>query len=215
MPDGSACGKTMEDLRPENLAYLEARLRECRGRPDLHKRTLAEYQRLIECNRNSASGADYIDQVGDMFELSRAEQLDRRANLGALYERLEYPEALEAQRERYQAIRAAKGHVDLHEQIQAVNQRTQKRAGLHFEILNQLATFMAVLAGCLAEPEAERRGRAGVAMEEWLKLKELDPGLDWNKIKGHRMLRASLIWDDERLGELERFFEQVYREFTR
>ncbi len=205
----------MEDLRAENLAYLEARLRECGGRPDLHKRTIAEYQRLIECNRNSADGADYIDRVGDMFELSRAEQLDRRANLGALYERLEYPEALEAQRERYQAIRAAEGHINLHEQIQAVNQRTQERSGLHFDVLNQLSTFMAVLAGCLAEPEAERRGRSGVAMEEWLKLKALDPLMDWTRIKNHRMLRASLIWDDERLGELERFFESVYREFTR
>ena len=93
------------------ISYLESRLAETRHRPDLHAHTIQVYNKLLEAAHVSLS--EYGKVAGNMFEVLKAEELDRQRSLFTLYKKLEHPYRMRAHKALYEAIKSSTSHADI------------------------------------------------------------------------------------------------------
>lgn len=120
--------------------YLSARLAECNGRPDLHKNTMEVYNGYLKIIKERPQ--DYAREVGDMFPVMKAEQLDRNENYIKLYTKFSQKERVEAYTLRAKAVKESAGYGDFYTKNNKAQKDTEPLVGLEHKKRELLANLM-------------------------------------------------------------------------
>ncbi|MBP7737805.1 MAG: hypothetical protein KA369_17615 [Spirochaetes bacterium] len=187
--------------------YLAARLAEGDRRPDLHKNISSVYQAYLKIIRERPQ--DYAAEVGDMFAVPRAEQLDRSENFRSLYERLKHGERVKAYGERKRAVEGSTGYGDLYANMEEARRKTEELLPVEDRRRDLLQEFMAALVSWRVAIPKNKAGSRNSVLAAWEKLKELDPDLSWERLRSWPPYRNCLYHNDEQLSLLERWFGEA------
>lgn len=197
----------MEDIISEVTAYLKARLAETEGRPDLHRNTIAEYQRLLKTAQERPG--DYAAEAGDMFAVAKAEQLDRYENLDRLYRKMGNQGGIEGNDMILQAVKSSTGYSDLNYNIG----KAQKEGAADY---NSDAARRDALMNCIGRlfdsrvrVGEKKSASAAAAKKHWKELQDLDPGLTWERIVAEPFYRRCLYYPDDRLALIGSWLKEV------
>ncbi len=197
----------MDQQIQDSELYLAARLSEGDRRPDLHKSIMPVYQAYLKIIRERPQ--DYAREIGDMFAVLRAEQLDRNENFRSLYERLHHAERAGAYAARKRAVEESTGYGDLYANMEDARRRTGPLLKIEDDRRELLQKFMGlVIAWRVAIPK-DRGGARDAALEAWEKLKALDPLLSWARLRSWPPYRTCLYYNDEQFSLLERWFREA------
>jgi hypothetical protein len=189
--------------------YLVARLAEGDRRPDLHKNISAVYQAYLKIIRERPQ--DYAAEVGDMFAVPRAEQLDRNENFRSLYGRLKHGERVKAYEERKRAVEGSTGYGDLYSNMEEARRKTEQLLPIENRRRDLLQEFMAVLIAWRVAIPKNKPGFGNSVSAAWEKLKELDPDISWERLRTWPPYRGCLYHNDEQLSLLERWFGEAVK----
>ncbi len=181
--------------------YLEGRLAETRGRPDLHTAVIETYTRYLKVLTETPDR--YEAEAGDMFLVWKSESLDRQNNLRALAEKLSHREAAEAHAKMAQRVAASKNYAELAGLTVEIQDAGKKALALEIARRDALTALFSFLILVRAEPEKEKPGRRQQAKEAFAEIQRLDPDFTFAKIKTHLPYRAMTYYTDEHLRLLE------------
>jgi len=183
----------MDPAFAEHVRYLELRLADCRARPALHRHQIAALAHLIERAGAAAGPADYLAGSGDLFELGRAEQLDRWYAAVAVQRALGDHRKASATAELYAAGRAATDHTDF--AIRVAGAHAAASAAID-AIDSARAAMVQLITGLL-----DWRGQAVPALRDaalehvrfyWSELARHDPAAGWSRLVGHLPYRRRI-----------------------
>lgn len=202
----------MADVRDDQRRYLAARLAACETRPDLNAHQIAEYRRYLHMLASSADAGDYADRVarsGDMFSIAQAEQLDRYTNTIALKRRFGDEVSARGLAVCLEAARAATGHLDLVEKMQAATKDATEAMNAAHRALNLVATLIPAVVVAHTRSVKNRGAAADAVKKVWADLTEAGPGITWEKLTAYPPYRSIIIFDDARMAALKQWFEEA------
>lgn len=181
--------------------YLEARLEEGLAKPHLNRYTNAVYSRFIAVIENTPD--DYAKEIGDMFELMQAEEMDRQANFRDLFTSLGNFKRANSHGKLFEAIKESTGFGDLFMKKSAVNQELGNAFSPENEkrkTLIELMNYLTLYARSLPQEQEHRKQLVKIA---WYELMEMDGALSWEKLKTEPSYRYCLYHSDTHLDFLE------------
>jgi len=187
----------------EHLGYLKARLREYEARPDLHKASIAAYRKLIQLAESRPQ--DYEKEAGDLFEVARAEQIDRASALAGVFQQIHEPEAALAQTQIASALASTTGYTDLVTRAGSIKKTAEPIIEIIGKKRNALYEFFGLLLTAHLAPDKDKAGFAQATASKWNILRALDPEISWQKIRKHPPYRSMIYYSDQQLDMLERW----------
>lgn len=190
------------DPAQEAIRYLELRLAECRTRPELHRHQIPAYEQELERFRAGESS--------DLFAVTRAESMDRYANLAAIHTALQDQGKLASDRLNLEAAEKATSHADFHQLVgkAAEEGAVQMRAaqGAASRVRDLFTTLLDY--GVQANPEAKQARRA-TFLATWKQLQQEDPDASWERLTNYPPYRARIPFSDQQLALLQPWFMEV------
>jgi hypothetical protein len=184
----------------DHVRYLEALLAGYRHRAELHRHQLAAAERYLALARAAASPADYHAATGDLFELTRAEWLDRYFNEACIFRSIDNPRRLAASAICYLAGYRADGHAELYGALTAAKADARQlqvvaehREGCVAPLVTELLELET--AGDPIERQAHAENAVGLAAY-------FDPA-GWGAIAGDPACRRRLPFRDDALAIFE------------
>jgi hypothetical protein len=189
--------------------YLSGRLAECMGRPGLHRHTIEVYNNYLKILKERPQ--DYVQEVGDMFAVMQAEQLDRNEDFIVLYKKFSQEERVRAYTIRAKAVQGSSGYGDFYSRNSNAQKETEPLITLEYRKRELLSNIMrGIVAWKVAlEPEKDPCGKKVTGY--WNSLKGLDPGLDWQRIREFPPYRNCLYYNEEQINMLENWFREISR----
>ena len=197
----------MRDPVRDAELYLKSRLAEGDRRPDLHKHIREVYKQYIKIIQERPGS--YESEVGDMFAVMKAEQLDRNDNFMALYQKLQHVERVEVYDARKKAVQESTGYGDLYSKTEKARKETEPRLSIEYrrrECVQEL--FQQIVAWRVAIP-AQKNGHKQGALKSWNNLAGLDPQISWNRLKTWPPYRSCLYYTDEHFRLFEQWFKEI------
>jgi len=187
--------------------YLEARLEEFLKRPELHRNTIEVYNSYLKIIRERPQ--DYAREVGDMFAVMKAEQLDRNESFAALYRKFSQKERVDAYEARINAFRESSGYGDIYLKSNDVQKATEYLLNFEYKRRELLADFFrGIVAWKIAIP-ADRITLRESVISLWNSLVKLDSELCWEKMKVHPVYRNCLYYNEGQFALLEKWFMEI------
>lgn len=187
----------------EHLAYLKARLKEYEAHPQFHEASIAAYRKLIHLAQTRPQ--DYEKEAGDLFEVARAEQIDRASSLAAVFEQLQEPEAASAERQVAAALGTTTGYADLVSRAGSIKKTAEPIIEIIGQKRNALYEFLGILLTAHLAGDKDKPGFAQAAANKWNVLRGLDPEISWQKIRRHPPYRNMIYYSEAQLDMLERW----------
>jgi hypothetical protein len=187
--------------------YLEARLAECLGRPELHKNTSDVYNNYLKIIRERPQ--DYVREAGDMFPVMKGEQLDRNENYLMLYKKFSQKERVEAYTIRAKAVRESTGYGDFYTKNGQAQKETEHLIGLEYKKRELLADIMRRIISWKVALDAEKGSCKTKVLGLWKSLLELDPDLNWQKLSSFPPYRNSIYYNNGQMSMLENWFREI------
>ncbi len=196
---------TRDDFMREQLGYLELRLAECTARPELHHYQIEAYRHHLELARAIGRTDRYLallERTGDLFELSRAEWLDRYYNLARLHHALGDDRRMMAAALNFGPVAGATSHADLAARIAAVHGQAKAiEQDVEFSLI-ALSRLVIALMEWVTEAPAGRAEKLAEVRARWTMLSQRDPGCSWRRISRHRPYRDRIPFTDGRLATI-------------
>ena len=186
----------------EQIRYLELRLAECTGRPELHRNQIEAYEAHLAMARSADSLATYYRSVllgGATMAVARAEWLDRYRNAGAIYRTLSDAPMRKAAEHCHDAAASAKSD-DFLGAVAAAKSRSvpiQLAAETCRNALTRL--LIAIMEWASEGSPAVARSRLSEVEAFWSILRENDPACTWQRICAHPPYRHRIPFADDRL----------------
>ncbi len=187
--------------------YLQGRLAETRGRPDLHPRTIQVYHELI--NIIQSDPENYLNRAGDMFATLQAEQCDYEYAFQLLYEKLENSERARAHGEVLKALESATGYSDIWMKKSEAVSSVNDMMNVGIEKRNAVIHFFASLVNYMRSVDTLKLKFKNQVLENWIALQELDPEISFEKLKTHKPYCYLTYYDNARYALLEKGFREV------
>jgi hypothetical protein len=186
----------MDPALAEHIQYLEVRIADCDARPALHRHQGPALRYLVAAARAAADAPAYNAATGDLYELARAEQLDRWHNAAAVQVALgEHRKAAAAMR-LYDAGRAARSHADFHVRVATAH---AEATALDTVADTARGTIVPIVVGLI---DWQTRGvpeLRAAALDQvrvfWDRLREHDAQAGWARLLQHRPYRLRLPFD--------------------
>ena len=138
-----------------------------------------------------------------MFDVARAEQVDRAAALSGVFLQIDEPEAAEAQKHVGAALGGTSGYADLVSRAGSIRKTAEPILEIIVQKRNALYEFLGLLLTAHLAPEKERASFKQATANKWNVLRGLDPEITWNKIRRHPPYRNMIYYSDEQLDMLE------------
>lgn len=187
--------------------YLTARLEEGLAKPHLHRYTTEVYKRYIGVIETNPD--EYAKEIGDMFELMQAEEMDRQANFRDLFKSLGNEKRAAGHDKLFNTIKVSNGFGDLFIKKSEVNKdlgdtfiaENDKR-----KTLIELMNYLTLLARSLPQEQEHRTQLVKIA---WYELLAIDETLSWEKIKSDPSYRYCLYHSNSHLDFLEPFLNKA------
>ncbi len=202
----------MADLLNESKRYLEARLKECETKPELNRFQIAEYKKYLEMLSSSKDANDYSDKIafsGDMFSISRAEQLDRYNNMSRLKNAFGDVKSSEAVKICLDAAAASKSHTDLYDKMQTATVKSNESMNVMQQARNQVSTLIQCLITYHICCKSKKASAKKAVKDAWEGLKKLDPEITWDRMTAYPPFRSIMIFDENRMNVLKTWFKEV------
>lgn len=200
-------------LLEESIRYLELRLAECQGRPELHQNQIAAYQYFLEMARASSDGDDYtrrIRETGNMFQLARAESMDRYQNLVRIHQTVQDDRKLRGDFLNLNAARDAQSHQDLNTRMTAAATEAQQWTQAGMQSVGQVRSVLCELVDWALECKPEvKPSKLAMLQHSWGLLKQADPDCTWEKLCSYPPYRQRIPFDDARLAQLGVWFKEA------
>lgn len=187
----------------DHLGYLRARLKEYESRPQFHTASIAAYRKLVQLAETRPQ--DYEKEAGDLFEVARAEQIDRAAAMAGVFAGLQEPEAALAQKHVAAALADTKSYADLVSRVGSIRKTAEPILEIIAQKRNALYEFLGLLLTAHLAPQKDRAGFVQAATNKWNVLRGLDPEISWQKIRSHAPYRSMIYYSDDQLAMLERW----------
>ncbi|HTM22509.1 MAG TPA: hypothetical protein VL172_18435, partial [Kofleriaceae bacterium] len=191
----------MDPALAQHIQYLEVRIADCDARPGLHRHQAAALRYLAAAARAAGEPTAYNATTGDLFELARAEQLDRWHNAAAVQVTLGDHRKAAAAFRLYQAGRAARSHADFYVAIGAAH---AEATALDAVADTARACIVPIVIGLI---DWQTRGvpeLRAAALDQvhvfWNRLREHDPAAGWARLLQYRPYRLRLPFDATGLG---------------
>jgi hypothetical protein len=180
----------------QHVRYLEVRIADCDARPDLHRHQAAALRYLVERARAIGEPSAYNAATGDLFELSRSEQLDRWHNAAAVALAIGDLRKAAAAMLLYQAGRDARSHVDFYVKVAAAHATATELGNRSDSARSALVPIISGLIDWQTRGVPELRN---AALEQvrvfWNRLREHDPAASWDRLVHYRPYRLRLPFD--------------------
>ncbi len=202
----------MADIIAAQKRYLEARLKECASAPELNRHQIVEYKKYLQMLASSGDAAEYADKIaisGDMFSIGQAEQLDRYTNLIEVKRRFGDEIGAKGLEACLDAAKSATSHADLYDKMQAATKEASEAAGRAHQALNRVENFIGVLIAAHVRCKKDRADANNAVKRAWADLKAADPAITWEKLTSYRPYRSIIIFDDARMAQLKKYFEEA------
>jgi len=187
----------------DHLGYLKARLKEYESRPQFHRASIAAYRNLVQLAETRPQ--DYEKEAGDLFDVARAEQIDRAEAMAGVFEQIHEPDAAEAQNRVAQGLASTKSYADLVSRAGSIKKTAEPIIEIIAQKRNALYEFLGLLLTAHLAPDKDRPGFAQATAGKWNVLRGLDPEISWQKIRSHPPYRNMIYYSDEQLDMLERW----------
>ncbi len=193
----------MDAVLTEHVGYLQARLADCEAGPSLHRHQAAALGYLLARARAAGSMDAYMAETGDLFELVRAEQLDRWFNAAAVHRALGDGRKVAASEMMYQAGRAGRARADF---LARVHQAHERAPALAMAADSACATIAPMISGLIeagseAAPEL-RQAAVDQVRSCWERLRASDPAACWARVLAHPPYRRRIPFTGAGLGAL-------------
>jgi len=201
------------DLLEESIRYLELRLAECQARPELHQNQIAAYQYFLEMGRASSDGDDYtrrIRETGNMFQLARAESMDRNHNLVRIHQTMQDDRKVNGDLVGYHAARDSQSHEDFNNRMTAAASTAQQWTQAGMQSVGQVRSLFCDLVDWALESKPEvKPSKLATLQHSWGMLRQADPECTWEKLCSFPPYRQRIPFDDARLAQLGVWFKEA------
>lgn len=201
------------NLLEESIRYLELRLAECQTRPELNQNQIAAYQYFLDMARASTDGDDYtrrIRETGNMFQLARAESLDRYHNLIRIHQMVQDDRKVNGDVLSYNAAREAQNHQDLNTRMTEAATTAQQWTRAGMQSVGQVRSVLCELVDWALETKPEMKpSKLAMLQHSWGLLKQSDPECTWEKLISYPPYRQRIPFDDARLAQLGVWFKEA------
>jgi hypothetical protein len=191
----------------DHLGYLKARLKEYEARPQYHIASIAAYRNLIQIAETRPQ--DYEREAGDLFEVARAEQVDRAEAMSSVFAQLFEREAAEAQKLVAAGLSSTKSYADLVSRAGSIKKTAEPVIEIIAQKRNALYEFLGLLLTAHLAPDKDKPGFARATANKWNVLAGLDPQISWQKIRSHPPYRNMIYYSDAQLDMLERWHGEM------
>ena len=174
----------------DQMRYLELRLAECRHRPELHVHSIAAYEQNLRVLHAASSLGAYLVHTRDMFEVCRAEWLDRHYNEVGIQAALGGTGKTRASAMNYQAGLAATSNDDFVAVITAAHSSAAAACNADHIAQSAIARIAVGVLDWHTQPDPVVRDleRSNVR-QHWQTLREADPACDWQRLRTHAPYR--------------------------
>jgi hypothetical protein len=180
----------------QHVRYLEARIADCDARPELHRHQAAALRYLVDRARAAGEPSAYNAATGDLFELSRSEQLDRWHNAAAVALAIGDRRKAAAAMLLYQAGRAARSHVDFYMKVAGAHAESTELGNRSDAARSALVPIITGLIDWQTRGVPELRAAALDQVRVfWNRLREHDAAASWDRLLHHRPYRLRLPFD--------------------
>lgn len=194
----------------DHARWLERKLARMERRPELHRHQRAvirRYQALVD---EVTSPGDYMARTGGVFELVRAEWLDRHFGLIHVHAAVRDDRRRAAARLAYDAGLAATGHGDFTALTIAAKQQSAALERAADDATSAIAPLCAALIEwTTAEDDAVRTAQLENALGCWQRLRDTDPALDWAGLCAVPWYRHRLPFDAAGLDVVGRWLARA------
>lgn len=201
------------NMLDESLRYLELRRAEGQARPELHQHQIDAYTFFLEMARDAADGDDYTQRIresGDMFQLARAESMDRSQNLLRIHQTMQDDRKAHGDSLSLSAARDAQSHQDFHSRMTAVTTEAQAWTQAAQVSAGQLSSlFTALLDWALECKPASKASKLATLQHSWSMLRHYDPDCSWEKLTRYPPYRQRIPFDEARLAQLGVWFKEA------
>lgn len=185
----------------DHIAYLAAKLAGFRARPELHRHQIAAAEMTLARARDQRAAGSYLGATGDLFELTRAEWLDRHFNRATMHEGLGNGRKCAAAIACYRAGMAATGHHDFGARVsegmiagRALELPAETAETSLTPLLVELLEWRTAVGG----PSKQTHHEAVLGF--WAALTAAHPGCEWQTLCDVPRYRNRLPFDDDGLS---------------
>lgn len=193
----------MDAVLTEHVGYLQARLEDCEASPAVHRHQAAALGYLLARARAAGGMAAYMAETGDLFELVRAEQLDRWFNAAAVQRALGDGRKAAASEMMYLAGRAARARADFLARVHQAHERAPALAMAADAACGAIAPMISGLIDARSEAAPELREAAVDQVRScWERLRASDPAACWARVLAHPPYRRRIPFAGAGLGVL-------------
>ncbi len=200
----------MDAALRDHARWLERKLARMERRPELHRHQQAAIRRYRALVDDATSPGDYMARTGGVFELVRAEWLDRHFGLIHVHAAVRDDRRRAAARMAYDAGLAATGHGDFAPLTIAAKQRAaalERTAGDTCAAVAPLCA--ALIEWATAEDDAARTAQLENALGCWKRLRGAEPATDWAGVCTAPWYRHRLPFDAAGLAVLGRWLARA------
>ncbi len=200
----------MDAALRDHARWLECKLARMDWRPELHRHQRAAIRRYLALAGEAASPGDYMARSGGVFELVRAEWLDRHFGLIHVHAAVRDDRRRAAARLAYDAGLAATGHGDFIARTIEAKQRAAPLERAADDATTAIAPMCAaLLEWATAEEEAARTAQLENVLGCWQRLGTAEPGIDWATLCAAPWYRRRLPFDDAGLAVVGRWLARA------
>ena len=186
----------MDAALRDHARWLERKLARMERRPELHRHQRAAIRRYRALVDDATSPGDYMARTGGLFELIRAEWLDRQFGLVHVHAAVRDDRRRAAARLAYDAGLAATGHGDF---LARTIEAKQRGAALERAADNSTSAIAPLCAALIewatAEDDAARTAQLENAIGCWQRLRQVEPAIDWAGVCAAPWYRQRLPFD--------------------
>ena len=182
--------------------YLELRLLSCQKLPALHTHQIPAYQQAL-------ADLDRTGEVGDMFGVARAEALDRYHNLVRIHRTFGADVLLRNAFVNLNAAKASTSYAEMGEQMGATAEQTAAADASFGAAVSSVRSLLEALLEWKLKMDANGDGELHMVRHYANLIRQGDPDFTWQKLMGYGPYRSQIPFDDARLAEIGRWFEQA------
>lgn len=196
----------------DHVGYLEACLKRCQTRPDLNQAQMEAYQKYLEMAGSASSPEEYADQVkaSGMYEIARAESLDRFRNRAELYRKLGDLGSAEAWQAGFEALSKASNHEEVNNEVSRTTEAVTASAPARGAARDAVeGLFTSLLDWAMQQNPEAKATHLAMVRHHWSMIHKGDPACTWERLVSHPPYRNRIPFSGARLGVIEGWFRKA------
>ena len=200
------------DALAQQLTYLQAEFDACQIRPKLHQHQITVYSLLIEIANKASSMEEYLQHTENNpdLDIPRAQQLDRYANIQAVYHGLGDSVRAKITNAMFAAVQQATDAPSMVQKTHAAKQLTATEALAQEQTLQLVPALASALLAWRTEPDSqEKQTKQTEIIHLWHILAKRYPQTTWTQLCQQTPYRFRLPFCKPQLQILETWLQEA------